>query len=202
MSMTYKLAILSGGAPNTFRHMQLAIEQGAIKDTEIVVIATNHHKAPISGVARTFGIPCRYLDGVNAIVLDKQACQLFQEHRTDIVLLMGYGKKVGTKLLAAFPNRILNAHSGPLPRFGGKGMMQERTQEAVLAAGITHSGPTIHMVDEEYDHGQILAHWPVKIRAEDTAAALNARCNLVGRELYVRAIQDFVYRLGHPNDFS
>lgn len=96
---------------------------------------------------------------------------------------------------------ILNIHSGPLPRFGGVGMMQDRTQKAVLAAGVRYSGPTIHIVNEEYDHGQILAHWPIKIRPSDTPESLNARCNAVGQKLYVHVIRDFIHRLDHPQEY-
>jgi phosphoribosylglycinamide formyltransferase-1 len=116
-------------------------------------------------------------------------------------VLLGYAKKIGSTLLTAYPDRILNIHSAPLPRFGGQGMVQPISQAHVLAAGVRCSGPTIHLVDAEYDHGQILAHWPVPIRPDDTPESLNLRCNLAGMPLYVRAIGDFVHRLDHPDEY-
>jgi phosphoribosylglycinamide formyltransferase-1 len=80
-------------------------------------------------------------------------------------------------------------------------MIQPISQAHVLAAGVNFSGPTIHLVDAEYDHGQILAHWPIRIRPDDTPESLNMRCNLAGMPLYVQAIKDFVRRLDRPDEF-
>lgn len=126
---------------------------------------------------------------------------LLVKNNVELVLLVGYIPKVSPILLNAFPSRILNFHPGPIPRFGGKGMMFTLVQEAVLKAGVEYTGPTIHLVDEEYDHGQTLAHWPIKVRRDDTPESLNERCNLAGRKLYVQVINDFIYRLDHPDEF-
>lgn len=65
-----------------------------------------------------------------------------------------------------------------------------------------YSGPTIHIVDEEYDHGSTLGHWPVKVRPDDTAVSLNDRCNQAGKPLYVAVLRDYIYRLEHPDVFA
>ena len=104
-------------------------------------------------------------------------------------------------MLEAFPERILNFHPAPIPQFGGKGLGGIAAQVAVLQATAKYTGPTIHLVDEEYDHGQTLGHWPVRVCPDDTPESLNERCNLAGRKLYVEVINDFVYRLNHPKEF-
>jgi phosphoribosylglycinamide formyltransferase-1 len=70
---------------------------------------------------------------------------------------------------------MINIHPAPLPAFGGAGMYGRRVHERVLASGATFSGPTVHYVDEEYDHGPIITHWPVAIRPDDTPDSLAAR---------------------------
>ena len=77
-----------------------------------------------------------------------------QRHEVEVICLAGYMKKLGTEVLAAYEGRILNIHPALLPKFGGQGMYGMRVHEAVLAAGERESGATVHLVDEEYDHGR------------------------------------------------
>jgi folate-dependent phosphoribosylglycinamide formyltransferase PurN len=70
---------------------------------------------------------------------------------------------------------MINIHPALLPAFGGRGMYGGRVHEAVLAAGVRVSGATVHLVDDEYDSGRILAQWPVPVLRDDTPAKLAAR---------------------------
>jgi folate-dependent phosphoribosylglycinamide formyltransferase PurN len=70
---------------------------------------------------------------------------------------------------------MINIHPALLPAFGGPGMYGRRVHEAVLASGARVSGPTVHLVDERYDHGRILAQWPVPVFPDDTPEGLAAR---------------------------
>jgi len=100
---------------------------------------------------------------------------LLAEHRADLVVLAGYLKLVPPPVVAAFAGRMINIHPALLPAFGGAGMYGRRVHEAVLAAGARVSGPTVHLVDERYDHGRILAQWPVPVLPDDTPERLAAR---------------------------
>ncbi|WP_433306377.1 phosphoribosylglycinamide formyltransferase [Actinoplanes sp. CA-030573] len=196
-----KIGVLGNGVHRTFEYIVRAIAAGTIENCEVVVVAANHPNVPIFTSAAEFGIPYLYLDGADPAEIDAQALTAFRDHGVDFVILLGYGKKIGPALLDAYPYGILNIHSAPLPQFGGKGMVQPVSQAHVLASGLRYSGPTIHLVDAEYDHGQILAHWPVPIRPGDTPESLNMRCNLAGMPLYVQAIRDFVHRFDHPDEY-
>jgi formyltetrahydrofolate-dependent phosphoribosylglycinamide formyltransferase len=100
---------------------------------------------------------------------------LLREHRADLVVLAGYLKLVPQAVVAAFAGRMINIHPALLPAFGGPGMYGHRVHEAVLASGARVSGPTVHLVDERYDHGRILAQWPVPVLPGDTPEGLAAR---------------------------
>jgi phosphoribosylglycinamide formyltransferase-1 len=100
---------------------------------------------------------------------------LLAEDRADLVVLAGYLKLVPPDVVAAFAGRMLNIHPALLPAFGGPGMYGHRVHEAVLASGARISGPTVHLVDERYDHGRILAQWPVPVLSGDTPEGLAAR---------------------------
>jgi phosphoribosylglycinamide formyltransferase-1 len=84
-------------------------------------------------------------------------------------------KLLGPRTTAAYRGRILNTHPALLPRYGGKGMYGARVHEAVLAAGEAETGVTVHLVDEEYDHGEVVAQCRVRVEQGDTVDSLAAR---------------------------
>ena len=107
-----------------------------------------------------------------------------EEHGAQVIFLAGYLKLVPTAVVARFRRRILNIHPALLPSFGGKGMWGHHVHEAVLASGMRLSGPTVHFVDEEFDHGTIVAQWPVPVLPGDTADTLAARVLVFEHRLY------------------
>jgi formyltetrahydrofolate-dependent phosphoribosylglycinamide formyltransferase len=107
-------------------------------------------------------------------------------HDIDVVFLAGYLRLLPAEVVTAFRGRILNIHPALLPAFGGKGMYGIHVHRAVLASGARFSGPTVHLVDEEYDRGTILAQWPVPVLPADTPEALAARVLEVEHRIYPR----------------
>jgi len=92
-----------------------------------------------------------------------------------LVVLAGYMKRIPPAVVARFRWRLINIHPALLPAFGGAGMYGRRVHAAVLASGAAVSGATVHYVDDEYDHGPIIAQWPVPVRPDDTPDSLAAR---------------------------
>ena len=88
----------------------------------------------------------------------------------------------------AYRGRMVNVHPALLPAFGGRGMYGSRVHAAVIAAGARVSGATVHFVDERYDHGAIIAQWPVPVLSADTPQALAARVLRVEHALYPPAV--------------
>jgi len=115
----------------------------------------------------------------------------------DLVVLAGYVKRVPPAAVARFRLRMINIHPALLPAFGGAGMYGRRVQEQVLASGVAFSGATVHYVDEEYDHGPIIAQWPVPIRPDDTPDTLAARVLEVEHRLLPLVVTTLA-RLGVP----
>src|SRR5207249_7229036 len=93
----------------------------------------------------------------------------------NLVVLAGYLKRVPSAAVARFALRMINIHPALLPAFGGPGMYGRRVHERVLASGAAISGATVHYVDEEYDHGPIIA------RSEEHTSELQSRFDLVCR---------------------
>ncbi len=109
-------------------------------------------------------------------------------HRVDLVVLAGFVRTVGPRVLKAFAGQILNTHPAPLPRFGGKGMYGEHVHRAVLDAGVQESAATVHLVDGEYDSGPVIATQPVPVIAGDDVANLRARVQAPERELLITTL--------------
>jgi formyltetrahydrofolate-dependent phosphoribosylglycinamide formyltransferase len=116
---------------------------------------------------------------------------LLAEHDIGLVVLAGYLKQIPDAVVAAYRGRMLNIHPALLPTFGGAGMYGRRVHEAVLASGARVTGVTVHLVDEQYDHGTILAQWPVPVRPGDSADALAARVLAVEHRLLPAVVRAF-----------
>lgn len=116
---------------------------------------------------------------------------------TELVVLAGYLQKIPIAVVTRYHLRMINIHPALLPAFGGAGMYGRRVHEGVLASGATVSGATVHYVDEEYDHGPIIAQWPVPVKAADTQQSLAARV-LEAEHRLLPAVVTALARLGVP----
>jgi len=123
-----------------------------------------------------------------------------KERDIQYIALAGYLKLLPTEVVAAYPKRILNIHPGLLPKYGGKGMYGHHVHEAVLAAGEKESGPTVHLVDEVYDHGKILEQVRVPVLDNDTPETLAQRVLLEEHKLYPAVIEKLITGKYEVND--
>jgi phosphoribosylglycinamide formyltransferase-1 len=141
--------------------------------------------------AQREGIPVFVLNGVThpePADLDSAMVVTLQQHAVDWVVLAGYMKKIGAMVLSRYAGRIINIHPALLPEFGGQGMYGRRVHEAVLAAGVAETGVTVHLVDGEYDHGEILAQTRVPVQTDDTVDVLASRVLQREHEFLVETI--------------
>ncbi len=128
--------------------------------------------------AKREGIPFHHLSGKthpSAEALDAAILAVLEKHGVELVVLVGYMKRVGPRTLARFAGHVINTHPALLPKFGGAGMYGQRVHDAVLAVGETETGVSVHLVDGEYDTGSVIAQCRVPVLAGDTAESLAAR---------------------------
>jgi len=168
-----------------------ACKAGRLSAVPVVVISNNGESRALER-ARNEAIPSYYLSGKthpDPDGLDQAILDVLILHGVDVVALAGYMKKLGPKTLAHFRGRILNIHPALLPKHGGKGMYGIRVHEAVITAGETESGVTVHLVTEEYDRGPILAQVRVPVMPGDTPETLAERVLVQEHILYPATLQ-------------
>jgi phosphoribosylglycinamide formyltransferase 1 len=108
------------------------------------------------------------------------------------IVLAGFMWLVPTHLIIAYPNHILNIHPALLPKYGGKGMYGMHVHKAVIAAGEQQSGITIHLVNEQYDEGQILFQAKCEIKPGYTPEDLADKIHLLEHQHYPKVIEEFI----------
>lgn len=174
-------------------NMQAIIDKcrnGQIPANPALLICNNPGATAVSR-ARNAQVPVAILNGKthpDSDELDRAMTSALIEAKVDLVILAGYMKKIGPKTLAAFANRILNIHPSLLPKFGGRGMYGIRVHEAVIAAGETESGATVHLIDSGYDQGRILRQSKVAVSVSDTPESLQKRVLEIEHDLYPETI--------------
>ena len=195
MSSTFlNIAVFGSGKGSNFRTILEAIESGRIPNARIRVVISNNSTAGILEIARSAALPAVHLsrkqvEHESGFV--EATVGLLQQFDVNFLVLAGYMKRLHPRIIATYRNRILNIHPALLPAHGGKGMYGTRVHEAVIAAGDRFSGATVHLVDEEYDHGPIVLQQRVEVSVSDTPESLAAKVLTVEHGLYPEAIRLF-----------
>lgn len=185
-----RLGFLASSRGSNMQAIIDACRQGRLPAVPAVVISNNADSGALQRAAAE-GIPGCHLSGrthPDPHRLDQAIVDTLKDHRVDWVVLAGYMKKLGPATLSSYRGRIINIHPALLPKFGGRGMYGMHIHAAVLAAGETETGVTIHLVDDQYDTGRILAQRRVPVYGDDTAEVLAARVLEVEHEFYVATL--------------
>ena len=181
-----RLGILISGRGSNLQAILDACGDGRL-DASVAVVISNRAKAMGLDRARRAGVPTRVVrhkDYASREEFDRELVEALREHEADLVCLAGFMRILSPVLVRAFPGRILNVHPSLLPAFVGLD-----AQRQALEHGAKVSGCTVHLVDEELDHGPILLQATVPVEEDDSEESLSARILEREHELYPRAIQ-------------
>jgi len=169
-----RLAVLLSGSGRTLDNLLDWIAAGRLAGRVETVVSS---RSDVRGIliAERAGITVHVLPRADATVAAWSAT-IFDRCRAagaDLVVMAGFLHLV--EIPADFTGRVINIHPALLPAFGGRGFHGMHVHRAVLARGCTVSGCTVHLVDNEYDHGRVLLQRTVPVLADDTADSLAAR---------------------------
>jgi len=185
--MPSRIAVLASGRGS---NLQAIIEHFANlarqRIAKVALVASNRADSPALIRAATASIDIAHFDAAND---GSQLLDLLRKSRIDLVVLAGYLKRIPAKVIREYAGRIMNIHPALLPAFGGEGMYGARVHEAVIASGVKESGVTVHLVDDEYDRGPIVAQWRVPVEPLDTPDSLASRVLAVEHVVYPRAVE-------------
>lgn len=190
------ISFLASHGGSSARALIKAMQDGIINGQTGIVI-TNNRDSAIFHWCLDHDVQVRHISSKthrgedNA---DEAIATVLQNAGTNLVVCAGYMKHIGPQVLAAFPGHVLNIHPALLPAHGGKGMYGDHVHSAVLAAGESESGATVHVVTAGIDEGPIVLQQRVPVMPDDSLETLRARVQAVEPALYIEAVQQFMQK--------
>ena len=186
-----KLAIFASGngsnAQNIIEHFK------GSETARVTLIISNKSGAYVLERATALGVPTAVLPREQLTAENPtELLTLLQAQGIEYIILAGYLLKIPAALVEAYPGRIINIHPALLPKFGGKGMYGNHVHQAVIDAGETESGITIHLVDSNYDSGSTLFQATCPVFPTDTAESLAERIHSLEKEHFARIIEGYI----------
>jgi phosphoribosylglycinamide formyltransferase-1 len=174
MTAPRRLAVLLSGSGRTLENLLDRIAAGRLAATVAIVVASRPEVRGVD-IARRAGLPVEVLPREDRSTAAWSAA-IFAACRSasaELVVMAGFLHLL--EIPADFAGRVINIHPSLLPAFGGKGFHGEHVHRAVLERGCTVSGCTVHLVDDQYDHGRILLQATVPVLPDDSVSSLAAR---------------------------
>ncbi len=163
-------------------------------DIEISLVLTNNADAYVLQRADNFEIPTHIFDK-HEFYKTEEIIDLLKNLDIDFIVLAGFLWLIPKNLIAAYPGRIVNIHPAILPKFGGKGMYGDHVHNAVIAAGETEGGITIHYVDENYDEGEYIYQARYKIDKGDNLEMVKFKGQQLEHLHYPRIVETVVKKV-------
>jgi len=194
-----RVAIFASGAGS---NTQKIIESFAVGNNkagdcpEVALIVCNKPGAGVLTIAANSRIPALLIEKEKFFNGDNYLPQL-QQYQINFIVLAGFLWKIPVPLIQAYPKKIINIHPALLPKYGGKGMYGNKVHEAVITAGETESGISIHYVDELYDHGKLIFQSACPVTAADTPVTLAQKIHLLEHAHYPAIIAALLQKQNH-----
>lgn len=188
-----RLAVFASGGGTNVQAILDAVEDGTLPATPVCCVS-NTPEAGALDRAERHEIPTHVVppsDHADASTFGEALLDRLAHHDVTFLALAGYVVKIPPNVVDAYRGRMTNVHPALLPAFGGQGMYGMNVHQAVIDYGVHWTGVTVHLVDEEYDHGPIVLQEPVPVRADDTPESLAERVKTVEHRLYPYALRLF-----------
>lgn len=158
---------------------------------EIVSVYCNNPKAGVVEKMEAQDVTVNLFTNEDFFTGKKILTQLEKE-AIDYIVLAGFLRKIPAAILANYPRHIINIHPSLLPKYGGKGMYGRKVHQAVLENNETETGITIHLVNEVYDEGEILAQFKTNLNSNETVESIQQKVQKLEHSHFAAVIEDFI----------
>ncbi len=185
-----RISVLVSGGGSTLDNLCTRIRDGRLRGIEVSQVICSRTRVRAIDVARGHGLEpqvLRVADAPDSGAYSAGLTAAIERVAPDLVVMGGF--LVFWRMPQRWLGRVVNIHPALLPAFGGKGLYGLHVHAAVLAGGVHETGCTVHLVDNEYDHGPTIAQRRVPVFPGDTATALADRVQAAERELYPWVLQ-------------
>jgi phosphoribosylglycinamide formyltransferase 1 len=193
-----RTVVLVSGSGSNLEALLKAHEASQLPDVQFVGVISSRPGVLALERARKWSIPSHVVDPTNYPTVEateEALLSVLTGAGAELICLAGYLRKLGPRVIDRYRGRILNIHPALLPKYGGAGMWGHHVHEAVLAAGDADSGCTVHLVDEEFDHGAVVAQARVPVLPGDSPDTLAARILEQEHRLFPNALKAFSAQL-------
>ena len=173
-----RIAVMVSGGGTNLQALIDAQNKGMFPNGKIVLVIASQEGAYALKRAEQAGIETLVIARKNYVsseLFDLANVTALKDHEIDLVVLAGYLSILGTTVIQAYPERILNIHPSLIPSFCGKGFYGLKVHEEALKRGVKVTGATVHFVNEIPDGGRILIQKPVEVNEDDTPETLQRR---------------------------
>ena len=187
------LGVLISGRGSNLQAILDGARQGEL-EARVGIVLSNVATAAGLSRAKEAGVPTIVIDHKSFSSreeFDRAVVDELKKHEVDVVCLAGFTRLLSPFFVRAFPGRILNIHPSLLPSFPGL-----NAQRQALEHGVKVSGCTVHIIDEELDHGPIVLQTSVPVRDDDTEETLSARILKEEHRAYPKAIRLMLEKVG------
>lgn len=188
-----QIAILASGSGSNAENIARHFASSQI--AKVAIILTNNPTAGVIDRAERLGIECVVFGRDDFSGSEPRVIRMLEDRGVDYIVLAGFLWLVPPPLIERYAGRIINIHPALLPKYGGKGMYGDRVHHAVVEAGETASGITIHHVNGQYDSGDIIAQHTIPVLPTDTPDDVAAKVHELEYKHFPAVIEEQIKKL-------
>ncbi len=187
----HHIAVFSSGTGTNCENLIRSFNNS--EKIKISVVITNNPFAGVIERANRLGVDC-YINLFKSEQDFETLLNILKKYKVSWIILAGFIKMIPKSIIEKFTARIINIHPALLPKFGGKGMYGNNVHKTVIEAKEKESGITIHIVNEKYDEGEIIAQYKCEVLSDDTPETLANRIHILEYKYFPSAVENFILK--------
>lgn len=193
----FNIAVLASTNGTDLQAIIDEMKAGKMAGINLALVASNRKNCYALQRAKEQGYETKFINPKDKTreEFDEKMASVIIDHKVDLIVLVGYMRILSPQFIRKFPRKIINVHPSLIPKFSGKDFFGQSVHEAVIAAGETESGMTVHYVDEGVDTGEIILQKSCPVVQRETPESLKEKVQKLEKLWYPEVIR----KLANPN---